>query len=850
MQFAHPVLLLLLLLPLWFWRVARTSPVPIRPESLWCRTIVAVLLIAAASGLRVRLRDNQVTVMFVLDRSASVSAEAQHTELLRVNAMSGGMRAADRAGVVAFGSVAVLERRPGVRADLSAVAAAVGDDGTDIETAIKTAENALPREGLRRIVLLSDGRETTGDAAREAARAGADGIPIDVAPIEDEPAARRPAIVHVSAPDEARPREPFSIIVDASGAPGGHATIRVARDGQPPVTQLAVFGTDGSAQVTFSDTLRDPGVYAYRADIGDDQTGSTNDTASQAGVLVSVLGPPRVLYVSRGPGAIASLLSSGGFSVTSVTPASLPASAGGLLSYDEVVLDDVAPDGLSPAQASAIANHVEQAGGGLLVLGSAQSLTPAGYKDGPLGRVLPIDLRQRTGTRAPAMALVVIFDKSGSMADRADGVPKIELARDAAVAVLDVLPKTDSLGVIAFDAAPVTVAPLGPLPDATALADRLRAIEPGGSTALAPPVQVALDWLRASSVDPSRRFILLVSDGRSTPADIDKLHAELRNGGARLSVVAIGADADRPMLESLARETGGRAYFPDDARELPGIVARDATRSAGGGVVNEPFVLRSMPHPISAGLNALTLPRLGGYVVSAARPGAETPLVSPQDDPVLATWQSGLGRVGVFTSDLASPWTASFHTWSGFSRVWTQCARWLARAGSTGGLRARIEDTTGGPRLIVDAERDGAFANGLTVRADVRSPHDEIRTIALEQTAPGRYEAAVPAADSGPYVTAVTARDADSHELRLLRGFYRSADREHRAIGADLPALERLARASGGDVLPESGSPFDRTRAMQFHDAWSWLAFAALMVFLIDLVIRRRARFSRSGSSS
>ncbi len=65
-----------------------------------------------------------------------------------------------------------------------------------------------------------------------------------------------------------------------------------------------------------------------------------------------------------------------------------------------------------------------------------------------------------------------------------------------------------------------------------------------------------------------------------------------------------------------------------------------------------------VPHPIVTGLETSGLPRLGGYVVSAAAPGAETVLASHLDDPVLATGRAGLGKVAVYTADLGSDWSA------------------------------------------------------------------------------------------------------------------------------------------------------------------------------------------------
>src|SRR5262249_47256682 len=91
---------------------------------------------------------------------------------------------------------------------------------------------------------------------------------------------------------------------------------------------------------------------------------------------------------------------------------------------------------------------------GLFVLGSARSLLPLDDKD-PLDAAMPVDLRPRRGGRAPGLALVVVFDKSGSMDDRIDGAPRIEFARQAVQRVLASLPPTDAVGVIACAAGAV-----------------------------------------------------------------------------------------------------------------------------------------------------------------------------------------------------------------------------------------------------------------------------------------------------------------------------------------------------------------------------------------------------------
>lgn len=826
--------LALLLIEWRYWSAQKRT----RPALVW-RSIVIALTAFAAAGLQLPVGDASQTVMFAVDRSGSLPPDTQAAMLARVNAMVGRMRADDRAGVVAFGLDAAIERPLTARPRVNEIASTVSPAGTHLEAALRAARLGLPRDGARRIVLVSDGRATAGDASHEIALAAAEGIPIDTVPADAAPADRPLIVRSVGAPADVRIGEPFVVSAEVAGPPGARAQLTLSRDGQPAVEQDVEVAPDGTASVTFTDERAQAGVYAYRAVLGDDETA--------AGTMVTVAGPPQILDVGTSAGPLVGLLRSSGFLVRQVAPEKLPSIASELSRYDAIVLDDVPAESLPPTSAEAIAHFVEQSGGGLLLLGSPQSLDAAGYPEGPLGRLIPVDLRPRGGQRSPAMGLVVAFDKSGSMADLVSGVAKIELARQAVRKVLDAVRPTDPIGVVAFDAAPVIVSPLAAAPDPQRLSEALRAINPSGSTAIAPALTQAADWLRGARV--TRRHVLLVSDGRTPPADADRLRAIVRDGGFELSVIAIGADADRRFLEELAAGTGGRAYFPDDLRQLPVLAAREAARAAGGGIVDEPFAVRAAVHPITAGLDRAALPTMAGYVVSAAKPGAEPILVSHLDDPVLAAWRFGLGRVAVYTADLRSPWSGGLRRWTGFGPLWLQTTRWLGRPATDRTLRASIVDRSDGAHLVVDADTpSGEPLDQADVRASVRGPSGETQDVMLTSTAAGRYEAPLATPTPGPYIASISARTSNGigRDARVLRGFYWSANRERRASGADMATLTQIARATGGRLLGPTDDPFSGPRARAAREMWTLLAAAALVLFLVDVAVRRGVTFRRN----
>lgn len=809
------------------WRTVRGR------NGLSWRIAITVLLTAAAARLAIPVGQGSTAAVAVLDRSDSVGSAGFRASLSRVDRIAAGMHDDDRLGVVVFGGDAAIERRPAEQAPVTDVRSAVTGSSTNIEAGLRLARTALPDAAARRLVLFTDGRETSGSALREAARAAAAGVRIDV--VAPDPATRGPAslaISSITAPPDARENDPFGVAVNLNGAAGARGRVTVSRDGVAIDTRDVRAGSDGSAVLLISDSRPQPGHVTYAAALDGDET-------DRQGAVVNVSGQSRVLYAG-GTGAVALAIEASGLRLTRILPLALPSSALSLAAYDLLVLDAVAVDQLTPAQTDAVSSYVDT-GGGLLVLGSAATLNAASIAGSRLAPILPIDLRPRGGTRAPSTAFVFVFDKSGSMADRDHGVQKIELARQAVLRALDVRQSSDPFGVIAFDRTPTAVAPLAASPDAAAVAGSLRAIEPGGATAIAPAIEMAFGWLKSASTP--KRHVLLVSDGRTSAADAERLRAIVSAQGIELSVIAIGPDADRDLLDRLARATGGRSYVASDIRDLPALAARDATAAAGGAHVEERFVVRAAAHPAMNGVDRGALPQLGGYVVSTLKTGAEPLLVSHLDDPILAGGRAGLGRVTVFTSDLRSPWASAMAGWSGFRQLWAQTARWTARGAASRTLTLMVSDRIGGPHLTVEAERaGGGFANALDLEATVLDPSGTTASVRLHATAPGRYEGDLSASSSGTYLVKVAGRDAATGaEERAAHAFYWSANRERSARGTDAALLTQIARVTGGDVIDGNANPFNAPRPWRRRDISSWLGAAALVLFIADLARRRRA---------
>ena len=174
------------------------------------------------------------------------------------------------------------------------------------------------------------------------------------------------------------------------------------------------------------------------------------------------------------------------------------------------------------------------------------------------------------------ISLALLLDTSASMDER------MGIAQEAAVGFAKQLHKEDQAQVIDFDSQVRVLADF--TNDAAALEKAIRSTAPNGSTSLYNAIYIALKELKrvkSATTDIRRQAIVLLSDGDDTSSLVE--FDEVLNLAKRSEVViyAIGLRAGEIgrrefkeaefVLKQLATETGGRAFFVTDARELAKI---------------------------------------------------------------------------------------------------------------------------------------------------------------------------------------------------------------------------------------------------------------------------------------
>src|SRR5690606_5278540 len=171
----------------------------------------------------------------------------------------------------------------------------------------------------------------------------------------------------------------------------------------------------------------------------------------------------------------------------------------------------------------------------------------------------------------PSLAMILVLDRSGSMAETQRGFSKLDLAKEAALGVLDLIEPRDLLGVIAFDSTAEWIVPVQPAANRLAFASSIASLAPQGGTNLAPAIEEALGAF--TGIEASVKHLIILSDGRSSSGAFEALTNRLRALGVTVSTVGIGSDADQELLENISIWGGGRYYFTEDIQTVPQIFA-------------------------------------------------------------------------------------------------------------------------------------------------------------------------------------------------------------------------------------------------------------------------------------
>ncbi|ARU41772.1 hypothetical protein CCB80_11735 [Armatimonadetes bacterium Uphvl-Ar1] len=816
--------------------------VPVRKAiAIGLRFLLLGALIGALMGPQSVRPNRGMTTLFVVDRSDSIGEKDRKKQIDFVNEAMRGMGEDDRVGIVAFGGVPAMEAAPGGRRPFNEVESVVDGSASDLGAALRLAMASFPSGKSRRIVVLSDGNETKGDALGAIESIAAEGVAVDIVPLGLDKGRAEAAILELSAPSEQSADQPFEIraVVESSVAQSGRLVIE--RNGEA-VSEVPVSIPAGTSTVVVNQELKDPGFYRYRAflEVPEDSDNRNNLGAA----FVAVKGRPKILLIQGDTSKreLATALSEQGITVQLGGASMMPARPEDLQVYDAVILNDFNASLTTDLQMRMLRNAVRDSGIGLMMIGGEDSFLPGGWYGTPVAEALPVDLNIRQRKVFPNTSVLIVVDTSGSMSMNIGGVTKLQMAANAAVLTTDLLGPTDRLGVAGSGSRVDYVAPIAELKDKGAVKSKVRLLKDGGGGIFAEP-SVKFAQEKLGQEDTRVRHFILVADG----ADCDQhgtslaIAAAMKADKITVSTVAIGDGKDVPFLKNLAAVGGGRHYFVDDAKKLPQIFTQDVSLMSRSAIEEGAFTPKVIGgDEVTRGLDGF--PALMAYCLTEARPLARVTMRTQKDDPLLASWQYGLGRSMAFTSDAQNRWASEWVRWGGFGQFWAQAVRTLTRKAAVNNYDLQVSPEGGKGVIRLQArDRSGNPLTQDSLEVRVSDPAGNSQKAVLTQEAPGVFLGDFDASEVGSYIVSVVEPGGQGEARVASNGFSIPYPPEYRSSMTNLPLLEGLASVTGGKIL-EGGQEAMReiaNRGESVADLWRLFLLAALFLLPLDVLVRR-----------
>lgn len=795
-----------------------------RTVTMVCRCLVVVALVLAIAAPSLWLKSDSAQRWVLIDASYSARDTLDTTQMQLAQALR-QLPDDQQLGVIAFGKETMIEMPITQKPSFSGLHAQVKGESSDLDAALRFAAAMFPSGGAGGLTLLTDGKVSVSD--KTTALLSARGIKTDVF-VSPTAGGADAQLTELTVPSELYEgqRVPLRVTVDATE--DMQATLVLSQNGISTAKREVTLHK-GENRFAFSDTAQQTGVVTWQANVI--AVGDTQAKNNMYAAYTHVLGAPIVLVVSKSQG-VDRLLSATGMRVETIRPEQLPKVADGYLPYDAVVLNNIDHDAATPSQWQALDTAVRSLGRGLTVLGGDSSYALGGYRGTELEALLPVTIDVKHKQRMPALSLILVIDKSGSMTAGQFGSTRIEVAKEAAMSAVEVLTERDNIGVIGFDDAAKWVVPFQMANDAAAIQQQIGTMRASGGTAYYTALSEALRVLLAA--DTPQKHVIFLSDGEPGDSGFEELALAMHSSGITLTTVAVGEGADQQRMKLLATLGGGRHYAVGEFDNVPKIFTKETMLVGGNYVQNRVFT------PVVTEKGSLTafegFPELNGYLTTAEKPTATVALMSDMQEPLLAWWRAGAGTVVAWTSDAEGGWTQPFISWEEMPNFFSgMVAKTLRNDVNDGELETRINGDM--LHICYTSEAD----KPLHTTATVLLPDGTERVLPMTQTAPNQYETSMVAPSEGAYVLRVSQKNGETEEHSMTGGAVRGYSDEYDLRAAPDGSLDRLCAATGGRMLTDEGGWWDTdipstSARKNLRDA---LCVLAACLLVLDIALRK-----------
>ncbi len=867
-SFDRPYLLLLaipllaLILVPYFIAVRKENKTKSTIASLILHLILVSALTLVAAGTTIRSTVTQTQVLVVADVSHSASKNISRVDEY-IYAIEDALPDNSEMGVIAFGRnsktvTAFGDEFEGINKS------GVDDSGTDIKSALEYAQGFFDDSSIKRIVLITDGNQTSGDSfdgvIGTIEKLYEKGIRIDAVYL-DSNLSEKDREIQITSVDYTpsvyiNHSSAANVLIDSSSSARVNATVTLYRDGTALYSRYPTL-TRGLNVLNLELPTTSDGSFDYEIVIeanGASSVGDTSDKNNRYTFSQQVSSDLRVLLVSTNEQDLdraRSLYGQNAEIDAYINNPNVPSSIEEIILYDEIILSDVDVRELENYYSfiESIDTAVSKYGKALMTFGNAeiQNNTDEILKD--LENMLPV----RFGNSDQDSKLVcLVIDSSRSM----ETLDKLNMAKEAAKKLVDVMNDHDFLIIVTFSGDYTTMWPSAPIGgNRTYLKETLiPGLDPSQGTVLGKGMREAYNKVMESSIEDKQIF--LISDGRTWASEEDdaaEIAKELAREGIPTSVLntatktTVGdpaADDAIVLLKKIAENGEGNYYFAENPDDLSDIVLADIANDITDSIINAdtPVNVKISADNVLDGID--TLPNLGGYIYASEKKSAITVLTadytktsgSVSQAPIYSYWNYGKGRVSCFTSSLSGAWTEAWFSGSGTLFTENMIRENLPEEKNDYPYTALVERNGGIGTVTVIPER--IFYNA-SVKIELLHPDGTVESDSMIFTS-SSYVYDFYISSTGTYEVKITSDYSASPVTLFMSVPY--LDEYDAFASYDISNVRKLVRKTGTVFLaPEDVKIENREEdvATYTFDCTATLMIAAVALYVVDIIIRK-----------
>jgi Mg-chelatase subunit ChlD len=822
--------LLIMGLPLLWWLQRNKKDY----RHLLLRALACILVILAMMQPVLFANDQQQQQVFILDVGVNDSVEQQAQAQSFVKSLAGKVADGTSITLVQLGQQSPLEldqNQTTIGLNTSNLNIINLNTGTSLADALEHALSAIPVGTNASVTVISDGFTTDQHWSQVLAHYRSRQIPVHTLPL---PHTEQDVFIADLQVSQARVGENATVTVEIVGN-ADDLELSLLEDGDE-ILRTPTFSNHQRQQLQLSYTPQTQGFTKLDVKLHAPANQDSDLSNNQLAAVVSVQAPTKALYLGdRQLGAAQHLQTLVGNSVQleSRDAQSLPSDFN-FQHYDLVIQDDLPAHNLSPDLQQSLADAVKHYGTGLFHSGAEAAFGAGGYERSELAKLLPVELKQTNEKKDPSIALAIIIDTSGSM-----GGKPIQLAKQIARIASRRLEPHDRIGIVEFYGAKHWAIPLQPASNKIEIDRALGRMKAIGGTVLFPAVQEAYYGLK--NVNTRYKHILLLTDAGVEDADYELMLRRIAKDNINVSTVLVGTGGHNQIMASMANWGKGRFYaIPDEFSLVDLILKEPSTRQLPAYKRGE-FELTGLDAKDWWGdIAPASVPALSGYSKLPAKPDAQVLLQTQGSaDPLLASWQYGLGRVTAFTSEPVGAGTRPWQNWPEYGQWLAQALNKTARAG----FDFELTLTQKHNQFTLMAQRQSSSATAPPSAQLLNWQGNPLSVpVIFQEKAPGLFMAKWTLEPSQDALVQVQSGTRNQYISALAGADKRNDNQINPSQALDMAKLAKLT--SGQTITPSLLDEWQPPTSVsggtwKVSPLWPYLLLMALMLYLLDLIYRR-----------